>query len=56
MLQKVVIILLSAETIYKAPSELIKNILLKLQKNNTFVTNRKYESILRKYRPRSEGY
>jgi hypothetical protein len=48
MLQKVAIILLSAEIIYKTFLELIKNILLKLQKNNTFVINKEYESIPKK--------
>jgi hypothetical protein len=49
MLQKVVIVLLLAETVYKAFLESIKDILLKLQKNNIFVINKKYEFIPRRH-------
>jgi hypothetical protein len=49
MLQKVIIILLSAEIIYRIPSELIKDIFLKLQKNNIFIINKKYKFIPREY-------
>jgi hypothetical protein len=49
MPQKVVIVLLLAEIIHRAPSESMKNIFLKLQNNNIFVINKKYKFILRKY-------
>jgi hypothetical protein len=56
MLRKIVIILLLAETIHKAPSELIKDILLKLQENNIFITDKEYESIFKKHRAGFQEY
>jgi hypothetical protein len=48
--------LLSAEMVHGAPLESMKDILLKLQKNNIFVIDKEYEFIPRKHWAGSEGY